>query len=332
MSSAVSSVPFDFAGLISSEQHNHQTGQSCAAPAAPLNPPTGSVAACAPLPLHTFATHPWMASPWNVFHNMPGMLPGAGLAGNFLADEGHIAVPSALAFPNPVLHAWGNSSSAATIPSAVGTFAPTSAVLPSSSISSSLSAIPSPPGEPRLPIALPPPLLSSVSPLPSSEPVYVPPAFVRWPGDIKRTKARSGERKPRSRVDKYIGIKPDVPAPHRTSDGGWAIQCPVCSMVQKNTRSKRVGDMKRHIDAHFDLPGRGKLECRGVRVERVPEELFRALPEELRLIRSYDDGDYVGGCGARLSRGESYWRHVRRRPCLALPPDCSDSESDEEEL
>ncbi|KAI0373642.1 hypothetical protein BV20DRAFT_665827 [Pilatotrama ljubarskyi] len=291
---------------VNGQRQRRMDGQFTAA----VDPPASMTASPADPLLHPLPAQPLSVAPFGAFYTMPRMLPGSGLATDFLA---HSLPP---AFSHSPIYAWAGVPRAAIPPTTEASTdittgpvsSPTPSTLPSRlSLCDALGA--SNPAAAAHSITFPPP------PPHPSEPVYGPPAFVRWAWDIKRTKTTSGKRTLRSRVEKYVGIKPGVPRPRRTSDGRWAIDCPVCGAVQ---RSNRTYDMERHLDTHFRLPGQGKWECRGVPVELVHEELFRALPKGLREIRSYEDGEYVGGCGKRYTRESSFWRHVRRGCCLAI--------------
>ncbi|KAI0335706.1 hypothetical protein GY45DRAFT_1316404 [Cubamyces sp. BRFM 1775] len=156
-------------------------------------------------------------------------------------------------------------------------------------------------------------------PNPSSEPPATPytastpsqpiaPAFPLAPTALGR------ERKLRSRILKLTGARPDTPKPEVFGIGNWRIRCPVegCGHVQY---SKRVGDMKRHLDRHFS-----KTYLCGIPVSELDEEEF---------VQAYEFGvrhcdklglDYVGGCGKLFGSEKALAAHIETNPvCYEQP-------------
>ncbi|KAI0632303.1 hypothetical protein C8Q77DRAFT_915396 [Trametes polyzona] len=122
---------------------------------------------------------------------------------------------------------------------------------------------------------------------------------------------------PRRRPFRLIGPRPPTPDVAFTRSGQPILVCPVraCTYVQCNNRRC---DMRRHINSHFPRAHRG-LVCVGVPVDKLPQDVLEALPEELSRVWTDDEtGEaYVGtGCGKVFSRKDSLQRHHRTGRCV----------------
>lgn len=177
------------------------------------------------------------------------------------------------------------------------------------------------------PVHPPPfPSVASSAPAPRLEPAVGVSGPIR---NTRRTKAKvskptkkSVEKPLKKPLAKLTGTIPRPRTPEATLNaaGELVLVCPVgqhyCDFVQQ--KADRPVDMRRHLNAHFPPASGEKTHfCNGRPVDEFPQDIFAALPEDLREIRADGDVDFVGGCGKGYTRPDSLMRHLNKCRCMS---------------